>query len=84
MKQVTFLKPISETEKFTYKVVWDDWDEGHLQFGGLQWYLLYDAFVQKVATHIGSPVDRDKVLDIFSPDNIRKQYIKVYRESMGS
>lgn len=44
----------------------------------------YDAFVQKVATHIGSPVDRDKVLDVFSPDNIRKQYIKVYRESMGS
>ncbi|MBO4659512.1 MAG: glycosyltransferase family 4 protein [Prevotella sp.] len=43
----------------------------------------FDAFVRKVATHIGSPVDREKVLEIFSPENIRKKYAEVYREAMG-
>ena len=43
----------------------------------------YDAFVRKVASHIGAKVDREKILDIFSPENIRKKYIEVYREAMG-
>jgi glycosyltransferase involved in cell wall biosynthesis len=43
----------------------------------------YAAFVREVAAHIGEDVDRDKVLETFSPEAIRRQYEQVYHEAAG-
>lgn len=41
----------------------------------------YEAFVNQVATHIGTEVDRDGILSIFDPAAIREKYVELYQEA---
>ena len=42
----------------------------------------YNAFVSHVASHIGTQVDREGILSVFSPDTIREQYAHLYESAI--